>query len=122
MNPQILCVIPSRLASQRLPRKPLREIAGKTMIQRVWERARAVGSFTRVVVATDSDEIMSEVTKWNGEAILTSAELLTGTDRVAAVAQTLKPGSGAWDVVVNLQGYMPLIEPGAIAWAVTLLA
>lgn len=101
-----IAIIPARIASTRLPRKPLREIAGKTMIQRVYEAARACSELSDVIIATDSDEIRSlaESNGWNVR--MTSPECRSGTDRVYEVAKTLEA-----DVFVNVQGDEPLARP-----------
>lgn len=104
---KILCVIPSRIRSTRLPRKPLLLIQGKPMIQWTYERARRCGILTEIVVATDSDEIAAVVTAAGGKVAMTDPDLPTGTDRVAAVAQQFPD----MDVVINLQGDEPFIQP-----------
>ncbi len=104
---KILCVIPSRIGSTRLPRKPLAIIQGKPMIQWVYERAKQCSILTKVVVATDSDEIANLITSIGGEAIMTDPNLQTGSDRVAAVAKLFPE----MDVVINLQGDEPFIRP-----------
>ena len=99
-------VIPSRYAASRLPGKPLRAIAGRSMIARVWDRAMAAGA-EQVIVATDDERIVSEVQGQGGEAMMTSVDHASGTDRLAEVATAL-----GWDdetVVVNLQGDEPCI-------------
>lgn len=103
----ILCVIPSRIASTRLQRKPLLPIRGKPMIQWVYENASRCTIFSDVVVATDSNEIADVIHTIGGKALLTPADLITGSDRVAAVAQHY-PNV---DVVINLQGDEPFIKP-----------
>jgi 3-deoxy-manno-octulosonate cytidylyltransferase (CMP-KDO synthetase) len=110
----IVAIIPARFASTRLPGKPLAEIHGKTMIQRVWERARAAKLPQRVLVATDDDRIVAAVRSFGGEAVLTSAAHATGTDRLAEAVQATDA-----DVVVNVQGDEPLVDPGAIKELVT---
>lgn len=105
-----LCVIPARYASTRLPGKPLADICGKPMICRVWERARRAEKPERVIVATDDQRIYDAVRKDGGEAMLTRADHPTGTDRLAEVAQA----HGAVDLIVNVQGDEPLIEPSVI--------
>lgn len=110
---QVLAVIPARLASTRLPEKPLKDIAGKTLVQRVWERARTAKTLDRVVVATDSAEIEQEVLRFGGEVVMTSPELTTGSARVAAAARILAGSDSAvpaWRTVVNVQGDMPFIK------------
>ena len=105
-----LCVIPARYASTRLPGKPLADICGKPMICRVWERARRAEKPERVIVATDDQRIYDAVRKDGGEAMLTRADHPTGTDRLAEVAQA----PAAVDLIVNVQGDEPLIEPSVI--------
>jgi 3-deoxy-manno-octulosonate cytidylyltransferase (CMP-KDO synthetase) len=104
---KILCVIPSRIASTRLLRKPLLEIQGKPMIQWVYENASRCQVLTKVIVATDSDEIADVITKCGGEVQMTDPHLQTGSDRAATVAE-LYP---EMDVVINLQGDEPFIKP-----------
>jgi len=97
-------VIPARLQSTRLPRKPLLNIAGVPMILRVLERACACRRLDRVIVATDSDEVRSAVENYGGEAWMTSPHHRTGSDRVAEVAEALRE-----ELILNLQGDEPLI-------------
>lgn len=104
---KILCVIPSRIGSTRLPRKPLAIIQGKPMIQWVYERAKQCSILTKVVVATDSSEIADLIKSIGGEAIMTDPNLQTGSDRVAAVAKLFPE----MDIVINLQGDEPFIRP-----------
>ncbi|TBU97747.1 3-deoxy-manno-octulosonate cytidylyltransferase [Stutzerimonas kirkiae] len=104
-------VIPARHASTRLPGKPLQDIAGKPMIQHVWEQARR-GAARRVVVATDDARIFQACKAFGAEVLMTSAEHDSGTDRLAEVAERL--GLGADEIVVNVQGDEPLIPPAVI--------
>ena len=106
----VLGVIPARLASTRLPRKVLRDIAGRPMVVRVWEAARRSPHLTDVLVATDSDEIVEACHHHHVPAVLTDPGHPSGTDRVWEVAQ-----GRAADVYVNIQGDEPLITPGHIA-------
>jgi 3-deoxy-manno-octulosonate cytidylyltransferase (CMP-KDO synthetase) len=106
----ILAVIPARYASTRLPGKPLISIAGKPMIERVWERARQASRVSRVIVATDDERIVKAVKSFGGEAVLTRADHRSGTERVAEVA-VAHPDA---EILVNVQGDMPLIDPAAI--------
>lgn len=103
----ILCVIPSRIGSTRMPRKPLLPIQGKPMIQWVYENASRCKILTRVVVATDSNEIADIIEKQGGHVEMTDASLQTGSDRVAVVAEKYPE----MDVVINLQGDEPFIKP-----------
>jgi 3-deoxy-manno-octulosonate cytidylyltransferase (CMP-KDO synthetase) len=113
------CVlIPARLASTRLPDKPLADIAGKPMVVRVAERANA-SSATRVVVAADSASIVDACKAHGVEAILTRADHPSGSDRLAEACELLRLGDR--DVVVNVQGDEPLIEPALIDSVATLL-
>ncbi len=106
----VLALIPARFASSRLPGKPLVEIAGKPMIQHVYERTSAARRADRVVVATDDARIFDHVIGFGGEAIMTSVEHTTGTDRIAAAAREL----GGADILINIQGDEPLIDPEVI--------
>lgn len=105
-----ICVIPARYSSTRLPGKPLKDICGKPMICRVYERASLAKSVAEVIVATDDDRILDAVEKNSGRAIMTRADHKTGTDRLAEVAEKF-PGV---EVIVNVQGDEPLIEPSLI--------
>ena len=105
-----LCVIPARYASTRLPGKPLADICGKPMICRVLERASRAQKPEKVIVATDDERIYDAVRAEGGEAILTRADHPTGTDRLAEVAEAYPEV----DLIVNVQGDEPLIEPSVI--------
>lgn len=105
-------IIPARLASTRLPNKPLADLGGKPMVVRVAERARLSGA-ARIIVATDHEDIASACAAHGVSAVLTRADHPSGTDRIAEVAQVL--GLGPDEVVVNLQGDEPLIDPGLLA-------
>ncbi len=118
MNPILL--IPARMASNRLPGKPLAEIAGKPMIVRVAERARAA-DIGPVAVATDSADIADVVRGAGFTAVMTRADHPSGSDRVHEAAGICDP-AGAHDAVINLQGDLPLIEPDVIAAAANALA
>ncbi|ABP33503.1 3-deoxy-manno-octulosonate cytidylyltransferase [Polynucleobacter asymbioticus] len=109
--PDFLVVIPARLGSTRLPRKPLADIGGKPMVVRVAERAKQSLAHS-VIVATDSPEIQAACDEHRIECLLTSPDHPTGTDRIAEVAQLLKLPSNA--LVVNVQGDEPLIPPELI--------
>ena len=110
----VLAVIPARYASTRFPGKPLTPIAGKTMIERVWERARRASLVSRTVVATDDDRIAEAVRSFGGEVVHTRGDHRSGTERVAEVAAATPDVES----VVNVQGDMPLIEPAAIDAAI----
>ncbi|MGL4728496.1 MAG: 3-deoxy-manno-octulosonate cytidylyltransferase [Bosea sp. (in: a-proteobacteria)] len=108
-----LILIPARLAATRLPNKPLAEIAGEAMIVQVWRRAMESG-IGPVAVATDSTEIMSVVEKAGGVAVMTRADHPSGSDRIKEAADKLDP-EGRHDVIVNVQGDLPTIDPRIIA-------
>jgi 3-deoxy-manno-octulosonate cytidylyltransferase (CMP-KDO synthetase) len=107
-----LAVIPARWASTRFPGKPLATLAGRPLIQHVVEAALTSRAFERVVVATDDERIALAVRRFGGEVETTSAAHPSGTDRVAEVAARLP--SGAPDVVVNVQGDEPLLDPESL--------
>lgn len=106
----ILAVIPARYASTRLPGKPLVPLAGKPMIERVWERVRQAASLSGVVIATDDERIRSAVQGFGGEVVMTRSDHRSGTERVAEVAAARKDA----EIIVNVQGDEPLIDPAAI--------
>ena len=116
----VLVLIPARMASTRLPGKPLADLCGRPMILHVLERAvaAAVGP---VVVATDSAEIVAAVTAAGGRAVMTRDDHESGSDRVHEAADLIDPERRA-SIVVNVQGDMPSFEPGAIAAALIPLA
>jgi 3-deoxy-manno-octulosonate cytidylyltransferase (CMP-KDO synthetase) len=100
-------VIPARFTSKRLPGKPLLEIAGKPMIQHVFERSASARSVDAVLVATDDKRIASAVETFGGHAIMTPDDIHSGTDRIAFVAQSLTDS----DTIINVQGDEPFIDP-----------
>ena len=107
---KVLGVIPARYASSRFPGKPLIDLKGKTMIQRVYEGAKNAEFIHQLIVATDDDRIYDEVLRFGGEAIITSPDHPSGTDRCAEVLSSI----GDVDVVVNIQGDEPLVDPRQI--------
>ena len=114
MSPYLLreravAIIPARYASSRFPGKPLVDIEGKPMIQWVYERTRQATGVGRTLVATDDDRILQAVQRFGGEVVMTSPAHPTGTDRLAEVAATLDA-----ELIVNVQGDEPLIEPATI--------
>jgi len=115
-KPHVVIVIPARFGSTRLPGKPLVLLAGKPMIQHVYERARMAGQADRVIVATDDERIVKAVETFGGAARMTRPDHRTGTERVAEVA-----AHEAGDVFVNVQGDEPLLDPVAVDTAVTAL-
>ena len=105
----VLVLIPARMASARLPGKPLADIAGLPMIAHVLKRAQEA-ALGRVVVATDSEEIAAAVAKADGQAIMTRGDHATGSDRVHEAAALLDPDRRA-GVVLNIQGDFPTLAP-----------
>ena len=106
---KFLGVIPSRYASTRLEGKPLKDICGHTMIEWVYKRAK-LSKLDEVVVATDDMRIYEEVERFGGKVVLTSKEHENGTSRIAEVCEKY----GEYDVIINVQGDEPLIEPEMI--------
>jgi 3-deoxy-manno-octulosonate cytidylyltransferase (CMP-KDO synthetase) len=113
---KVVVVIPARYGSTRLPGKPLVSIAGKPMIQHVFERAKLAQCVNQVIVATDDERIVKAVEAFGGEARMTRSDHRTGTERVAEVAAHVEG-----DVFVNVQGDEPLLDPAAVDAAVTSL-
>ncbi len=105
-------IIPARYSSTRLPGKVLLDIAGKPMIQHVYERARKSSALDHLVVATDDDRVWERVRGFGGEVVETSPSHPSGTDRVAEAVRKLGLEDGDW--VVNIQADQPLFEPGMI--------
>lgn len=101
-----IAIIPARYSSTRFPGKPLAVIAGKPMIQHVWERAKQTPSIDQVLVATDDERILNTVEKFGGKGLLTSAEHQTGTDRIVEAVSGISCG---W--VLNIQGDEPMVLP-----------
>lgn len=106
----VLCVIPARYASTRLPGKPLKDIAGKPMVCRVYDRAAQAEKVSDTLVATDDVRILTAVQEHGGRAMMTRKDHPTGTDRLAEVAAAHPEA----DLIVNVQGDEPLIEPSLI--------
>ena len=108
---QFMVVIPARFASTRLPGKPLLDIAGLPMIQRVWQQA-CKSAAARVVIATDDSRIEAAALAFGAEVCMTSAEHVSGTDRLQEVAQIL--GLEYNQILVNVHGAEPLIPPAVV--------
>lgn len=117
MKPRIVGIIPARYASSRFPGKALAELGGKPMVQHVAERAARATLLDEVLVATDDARIAEAVRRFGGKACMTSPAHPSGTDRIAEVVREL-----ACDLVVNIQGDEPLIEPAVIDLAARPLA
>lgn len=114
-----LAVIPARLGATRLPRKPLRLLAGRPLVVRVWERVAAMEVADRCVIATDSEEVAAVARKNDAEAVLTAPNHPSGTDRVAEVAA--RPEFAGFDAVLNVQGDEPFISADAVRGALGML-
>ena len=109
MKIRTLGVIPSRYGAQRFPGKPLAMIAGKSLVQRVYEQAAKAKRLDKVIVATEDTRILEAVEAFGGDAMLTSPDCATGTDRVAEVARAYE-----CELVLNIQGDEPLMRPEMI--------
>lgn len=114
-----LGIIPARYGSSRFPGKPLASLNGKPLLQHVYERSRRAGRLFDVWVATDDKRIFETVTGFGGRALMTSAEHVSGSDRVAEVAA--HPEASGAEIIVNIQGDQPLIDPEALDALVTAL-
>jgi 3-deoxy-manno-octulosonate cytidylyltransferase (CMP-KDO synthetase) len=112
----VVVIIPARYGSTRLPGKALAEINGKPMIVHVLRRAELARGVDRVLVATDDERIAVAVERERGEVVMTSPHHVSGTDRIAEVARELTA-----DVIVNVQGDLPMLEPAYIEAAVAAL-
>ncbi|MQA88840.1 MAG: 3-deoxy-manno-octulosonate cytidylyltransferase [Gemmatimonas sp.] len=119
VNGAALAVIPARLGSTRLPRKPLHLIAGRPLVEWVWRRVIACPQFDLVVIATDSEEIAEHGRSIGAQVELTSRDHPSGTDRVAEVARRLR--YRGYPIVVNVQGDEPFVDPAHLAEAIGLV-
>jgi 3-deoxy-manno-octulosonate cytidylyltransferase (CMP-KDO synthetase) len=114
-----LAVIPARLGATRLPRKPLRLLAGRPLVVRVWERVSGLDVADRCVIATDSEEVADAARANGAEAVITSPDHPSGTDRVAEVAK--KREFSKFDAILNVQGDEPFLAADAIRGALAML-
>lgn len=119
LKARVLGVIPARLASTRLPRKPLHPLAGRPLIEWVWRRAVDSRIFQQIVIATDSDEIAEVARSFGAEVELTSPDHASGTDRVAEV--TRRPRYADYPVIVNVQGDEPFVSAEHLGAAAALV-
>ncbi len=117
---KILGIIPARFASSRFPGKPLADIGGKSMIQRVYEQAQKAKSLSKVVVATDDPRILDHVIAFGGDAYMTAENHPSGTDRCFEALQKAG-GSSKYDYIINIQGDEPFIDPETIEQMTKLL-
>jgi len=115
-----LAVIPARLGAQRLPRKPLRLLAGRPLVVRVWERIQAMQFAARCLIATDSEEVAEAARRHGADVTMTSADHPTGTDRVAEVAA--RGEFAGFDAIVNVQGDEPFVAESAVRGAAAMVA
>lgn len=109
---KIIGIVPARFGSTRFPGKPLADINGKSMIQRVYEQCIQATRLSRLVIATDDERIFNHVNDFGGNAVITSPQHQSGTDRCAEIME--KIGIEKWDVVINIQGDEPYIHPEQI--------
>jgi 3-deoxy-manno-octulosonate cytidylyltransferase (CMP-KDO synthetase) len=119
-DPKVITIIPARMASTRLPGKPLADIAGLPMIVHVLRRAQAAHT-GEVVVATDSEAVFACVDKAGGRAIMTRTDHVSGSDRISEALSAVDP-EGVCQIVLNVQGDLPMIEPADIRAALAPLA
>ncbi len=115
-TPRVIGVIPARSGSQRVPAKPLLDLLGKPMVQRVYEQAKKARRLQRVIIATDDERIAHVVQNFGGDVMITSPAIKSGSDRMAAVAAGTEG-----DIFVNIQGDEPLIAPQMIDQAAEIL-
>lgn len=116
MKNSFAIVIPARIASTRLPEKPLQDILGTSLIMRVFQRAMMVTGVSKVLVATDHTGIYDHVLSHGGNVVMTDAGHVSGTDRVAEAAQKIDA-----EIIINVQGDEPLIHPAQIEQLVGLM-
>lgn len=109
---KIIGIVPARFGSTRFPGKPLVDINGKSMIQRVYEQSLQSKRLSRLIVATDDERIFNHIKEFGGEPVLTSPQHLSGTDRCAEVLEKME--GITYDVVINIQGDEPYIQPEQI--------
>jgi len=118
---QSLCVIPARYASSRFPGKPLVMIEGKSMVMRVYEQTIKSTVLNRVIVSTDDERIFNHVKECGGEVMMTSPDHISGTSRISEVVDNLSfMGDCPYDVIVNIQGDEPFIDPSQIDLVVSI--
>ncbi|HPA31925.1 MAG TPA: 3-deoxy-manno-octulosonate cytidylyltransferase, partial [Bacteroidia bacterium] len=111
MTLKVLAVIPARFASTRFPGKPLALIKSKTMLQRVYEQAKKATAVNQIIIATDHDDIANHARQFGAEVMMTRQDHASGTDRIAEVVSRL---TTTFDVIVNIQGDEPFIQPKQI--------
>ena len=109
MKEKVVCIIPARYGSERLPGKVLYKIKGKTILQRVYERAKLIKEFSDIYIATDSEEIIEEAEKFKAKTILTSKKCRSGSDRVAEASRKIDAS-----IIVNIQADEPFLPKSAV--------
>ncbi|MAW21110.1 MAG: 3-deoxy-manno-octulosonate cytidylyltransferase [Flavobacteriales bacterium] len=114
---EVIGIIPARYESTRFPGKPLADILGKSMIQRVYNQCKKCNHLTRIIVATDDDRILNHVIEFGGEAMMTSKSHNSGTDRCNEIVEQLNTN---FDIIVNIQGDEPYINPKQIEEVIAL--
>ena len=115
---KVIGIIPARMGSSRFPGKPLAKILGKNMIERVYTQCSMCPELTKIIVATDDERIRSHVKSFKGNVIMTSNKHKTGTERCAEALSKLKE---RYDVIVNIQGDQPYINPNQISDVIHLM-
>lgn len=115
---KVLGVIPARYASSRFPGKSLADIAGKSMIRRVYEQAASCTALDRLVIATDDERIFDHARSFGAEALMTPASCRNGTERTAGALHKIGNGFG---IVINIQGDEPLLQPGQLTQLIALM-
>ena len=113
---KVIAIIPARMASTRFPGKPLAKINGRTMLEHVYRRVKCATLVDEVYVATCDNEIVDEVKKFNGKAIMTSSRHTRGTDRVAEAVAKIEA-----DIVINVQGDEPMVDPNVLDKAIAFI-
>jgi 3-deoxy-manno-octulosonate cytidylyltransferase (CMP-KDO synthetase) len=116
---KVLAIIPARYASTRFPGKPLVDIAGKSMIQRVVERVQQCSSISHVVVATDDERIFNHVLSFGAQAVMTSVEHPSGTDRCLEAYTNIQSDA---DCIINVQGDEPFVDPTQLSTLIQLIS
>ena len=117
---KVIGMIPARYGSTRLPGKPLLLLAGKSLIQRTYENAKRCPALDELTVVTDDERIIKHVSEFGGRAIMTSHQCPTGTERIAEAIKNTKKFQDA-DIIVNVQGDEPFLEPEVIEQVVKIL-
>ena len=108
---KVIGIIPARYASRRFPGKPLVDILGKSMIQRVYEQCKKCTTLDKIIIATDNKHILNHVQEFGGKAIMTASSHPSGTDRCNEVIQSIQK---QYDIAINIQGDEPFINPKQI--------